>query len=289
MLWSVAISIPELEQRAALGWRAPEEERLGDWLLRAAGGFTGRANSALALGDPGRPLDEAAGAVRDWYHARGLPAMIAIPYPAGRPQAVAADRFLAEQGWGVRSGAATVMTAPVGQVAHAAGRSPGRSRRDRARARCGLAGAVPLPRPAGAAADCPAGAHLRTLAGVRLNPGGGPDDRHRPGGRGQPLGWPDRHRSRPRAPAPRARHRRHGRARRPGRRAWRPAHVPSGRGRQRARPGAVSPHRLRRASRIPLPPPPGGPRHRFIPAVPAPMSSAAKCALCHGSSWPRET
>jgi ribosomal protein S18 acetylase RimI-like enzyme len=120
----VTISIPDLEQRAALGWRAPEQERLGDWLLRAAAGFTGRANSALAVGDPGRPLDRAAGAVRDWYQARGLPAMIAVPYPADGPQAVPADRFLAERGWGVRSGAATVMTAPAVQVAGAAGPVP---------------------------------------------------------------------------------------------------------------------------------------------------------------------
>ena len=56
----MAISIPDLEQRAALGWRAPQEDRLGDWVLRAAGGFTGRANSALAAGDPGRPLDRVA-------------------------------------------------------------------------------------------------------------------------------------------------------------------------------------------------------------------------------------
>ena len=56
----MAISIPDLEQRAALGWRAPGEERLGDWLLRAADGFTGRANSALATGHPGLPLDQAA-------------------------------------------------------------------------------------------------------------------------------------------------------------------------------------------------------------------------------------
>jgi hypothetical protein len=86
----VVISIPDLEQRAALGWRAQEEVRLGAWLLRAAGGFTGRANSALAVGDPGQPLDQAAGAVRDWYQARGLTAMIAIPYPAGRPRAARA-------------------------------------------------------------------------------------------------------------------------------------------------------------------------------------------------------
>ena len=113
----MAISIPDLEQRAALGWRAPEEDRLGDWLLRAADGFTGRANSALAVGDPGRPLDRAAAAVHDWYQARGLPAMIAVPYPVGRPQAAPVSRFLAGQGWSVRSGTATVMTAPAGQIA----------------------------------------------------------------------------------------------------------------------------------------------------------------------------
>jgi ribosomal protein S18 acetylase RimI-like enzyme len=120
----VAISIPDLEQRAALGWRAPEEDRVGDWLLRAAGGFTGRANSALAVGDPGRPLGQAADAVCGWYHARGLPAMIAISYPAGGPQADPVDRFLAGRGWGVRSGSATVMTAPAGQIARAAGPVP---------------------------------------------------------------------------------------------------------------------------------------------------------------------
>jgi ribosomal protein S18 acetylase RimI-like enzyme len=116
----MTISIPDLEQRAALGWRAAEEERLGDWLLRAADGFTGRANSALATGRPGCPLDQAARAVRDWYQARGLPAMIAISYPAGRPQAVPLDGFLAGLGWGVRAGTATVMTAQAGQVAAAA-------------------------------------------------------------------------------------------------------------------------------------------------------------------------
>jgi hypothetical protein len=121
----MTISIPDLEQRAALGWRAPEEERLGDWLLRAAGGFTGRANSALATGDPGGSLARAAQAVQDWYQARSLPAMIAIPYPAGRPQAVPLDGFLAGLGWGVRAGVATVMTAPAEQVARVAGPVPG--------------------------------------------------------------------------------------------------------------------------------------------------------------------
>jgi ribosomal protein S18 acetylase RimI-like enzyme len=138
----VAISIPDLEQRAALGWRAPEEERLGDWLLRAADGFTGRANSALATGRPGCPLDHAARSVRDWYQARGLPAMIAISYPAGRLQAVPLDGFLAGLGWGVRPGTATVMTAQAGQVAGAAraGRAGG--------VLAGRAGGSPGPGPA---------------------------------------------------------------------------------------------------------------------------------------------
>jgi len=63
----MALSIGGLEVIAAKGWRAPEEERLGGWLLRAAQGFTGRANSALAAGDPGMPLPEAVIRVRRWY------------------------------------------------------------------------------------------------------------------------------------------------------------------------------------------------------------------------------
>jgi hypothetical protein len=69
----VAVSIGELEAIAAMGWRAPEEERLGGWLLRAALGFTGPANSALAAGDPGMPLPEAVIRVRRWYAERNCP------------------------------------------------------------------------------------------------------------------------------------------------------------------------------------------------------------------------
>ena len=65
--------IAALERVAAQHWRGTEEEWLGGWLLRAAEGFTGRANSALPLADPGLPLDEALDAVTRWYAARGLP------------------------------------------------------------------------------------------------------------------------------------------------------------------------------------------------------------------------
>jgi N-acetylglutamate synthase len=115
----MAISIRDLEEAAAGGWRAPEETRLGGWLLRAAGGFTGRANSALATGDPGVPLAEAAAEVCRWYAARGLPALVSVAYPLGGPDASPVGRFLAGRGWPVRSGPATVMTAASAAVADA--------------------------------------------------------------------------------------------------------------------------------------------------------------------------
>ncbi|MGY0491979.1 GNAT family N-acetyltransferase [Streptomyces sp. WG-D5] len=65
---------PELARVASRAWRPVESERLGEWELRAADGFTRRANSVLPLGDPGLPLDAALGRVREWYAARGLPA-----------------------------------------------------------------------------------------------------------------------------------------------------------------------------------------------------------------------
>jgi N-acetylglutamate synthase len=96
---------------------------LGDWLLRADGGFTGRANSALPLGDPGLPLAEAVDEVEAWYRARGLPPMIVIPGPLGAatPDGGLAgdplDALLAARGWRVRSAPAVVMmTADAGQA-----------------------------------------------------------------------------------------------------------------------------------------------------------------------------
>jgi ribosomal protein S18 acetylase RimI-like enzyme len=113
----MALSIGELEVVAAKGWRAPEEAPLGRWLLRAARGFTGRANSVLAVGDPGMPLAEAVIRVRRWYAERNLPAMIAVPYPLDHPGDSVLDRFLGRYGWGVRPAPAVVMTAPAALVA----------------------------------------------------------------------------------------------------------------------------------------------------------------------------
>lgn len=105
-------AITDLERMAAAHWRGTEEEWLGDWLLRAAEGFTGRANSALPLGDPGMPLDDALAAVTDWYRSRGLPPMIAIPLPLeGDSSCRRLDDHLSERTWPTRPGPAFFMVA----------------------------------------------------------------------------------------------------------------------------------------------------------------------------------
>jgi hypothetical protein len=105
--------VEDLERAAALHWQAPETEPLGEWRLRAAAGFTGRANSALPVGDPGLPLPEAVAAVEDWYRRRDLRPMIVLPQGAG-PDPLPA--YLAERSWVPRPGPAFVMTAEIADL-----------------------------------------------------------------------------------------------------------------------------------------------------------------------------
>ncbi|MFC8230977.1 GNAT family N-acetyltransferase [Streptomyces sp. NPDC057287] len=93
-----AASFGELALVTARAWQPVESELLGDWRLRAAGGFTRRANSVLPLGDPGVPLGEALGRVRGWYGDRGLPAFIQTATGAeGTQERLCAD--LEEHAW----------------------------------------------------------------------------------------------------------------------------------------------------------------------------------------------
>ncbi|MFJ3575199.1 GNAT family N-acetyltransferase [Streptomyces rubiginosohelvolus] len=93
-----ATSFEELAAVTARAWQPVESEALGDWRLRAAGGFTRRANSVLPLGDPGLPLGEAFGRVRHWYEERGLPAYVQTATGAeGTQELLCAE--LEEHGW----------------------------------------------------------------------------------------------------------------------------------------------------------------------------------------------
>ncbi|MGH3569128.1 MAG: GNAT family N-acetyltransferase [Pseudonocardia sp.] len=88
--WS---AVARLETLCADAWPAQTDVPLGAWRLRAAGGFTGRANSALAIGDPGMPVPAALETVRAFGDEQAIPARVQAP--VGSPW----DRAVAAQGW----------------------------------------------------------------------------------------------------------------------------------------------------------------------------------------------
>jgi ribosomal protein S18 acetylase RimI-like enzyme len=79
----LAISTHDLEAIMVEGLAPLERGELGGWLLRAADGFTGRANSVLPLGDPGVSLSEAVDYCQSWYDQRELPPLFSLFGPAG--------------------------------------------------------------------------------------------------------------------------------------------------------------------------------------------------------------
>jgi ribosomal protein S18 acetylase RimI-like enzyme len=91
------VGVAELERLTAQTWRGLEEAPYGDWVLRAGGGFTGRANSVLVLGDPPATggLASAVAAVGRWYTQRGLRPRAQVPMPGGE----AADAAFDAAGW----------------------------------------------------------------------------------------------------------------------------------------------------------------------------------------------
>lgn len=87
------ISPSEAERRALASWPARVVEPLGDWVLRASDGYSARANSVLADGDPGRALEDALARVRAFYAAHDLPvwAQVVVGSPV--------HQALEEAGW----------------------------------------------------------------------------------------------------------------------------------------------------------------------------------------------
>ncbi len=89
------MTIASLELLAHRTWPCRTEDRLGEWILRAADGFSRRANSALALGDPGAPLEAAVERVERWYGEREVEPCFKIV--AGADPRL--DPLLHDRGW----------------------------------------------------------------------------------------------------------------------------------------------------------------------------------------------
>lgn len=90
----------DLERISAVGWPGLQEHHVGEWWLRAGRGFTGRANSALVLGDPGRSVECAVAEVIAWYRARDIPPRFQMPTGPDVPPSVAStDTHLESVGW----------------------------------------------------------------------------------------------------------------------------------------------------------------------------------------------
>jgi GNAT superfamily N-acetyltransferase len=87
----------EAEIRALPLWISPTTVPLGEWVLRLVEGERGRgsrrANSCLAMGDPGRPVAEAATEVQEWYAAHGRVATVQVEVGSD------VDRELVGAGW----------------------------------------------------------------------------------------------------------------------------------------------------------------------------------------------
>lgn len=111
-------AVARLEGLCADAWPALVDEPLGAWRLRAAGGYTGRANSALAIGDPGMPVAAALDAARAFAARHGIEPRVQVP--VGSPW----DRAVAAQDWVLDAGHAagaevSVLVAELDAVAEA--------------------------------------------------------------------------------------------------------------------------------------------------------------------------
>jgi GNAT superfamily N-acetyltransferase len=121
----LSLSMADLQRVMVEGWPPTERAALGGWMLRAAGGFTGRANSVLPLGDPGMPLPQAVKAAEQWYAERQLRPVFSLVGPEGF--AVTDDvlgNLLASGGY-TDVNRTVVMTGPVASLVPAGrGREP---------------------------------------------------------------------------------------------------------------------------------------------------------------------
>src|SRR6476661_3271475 len=99
------VSADDLEKLMAKGWQAVDRGGVGDWVLRASDGFTGRANSTLVVGDPTLPVPKAIDFAEKWYADRGRPAIFQVHGETGfEPAEQPVVAALLERGYVVGGG-----------------------------------------------------------------------------------------------------------------------------------------------------------------------------------------
>ncbi len=106
------VSARDAELHVASLWDGQESVPLGEWVLRSAAPYDGRlrrrANSVLAMGDPGVSFPVAAAAVRSFYADRHQPALAQVEVGSD------SEAGLHDLGWAsLGSGTAYFLLAPV--------------------------------------------------------------------------------------------------------------------------------------------------------------------------------
>ncbi|MHA6629324.1 GNAT family N-acetyltransferase [Pseudonocardia sichuanensis] len=108
-------AVARLEGLCADAWPAQVERPLGAWRLRAASGYTGRANAALALGSPGVPVPAALDALRGFAREHGVAPRVHVPVGSPWDGAVAAAGWVLDVGH-ARGAEVSVLVAPVAEA-----------------------------------------------------------------------------------------------------------------------------------------------------------------------------
>lgn len=97
----------ECERRIVNAWPAPSTLLVGDWVVRFANGYSGRANSASPL-KPGAELDDATlDLIEEFYRADGLPPCVRLTpltAPATRERILARGYLLKDASHGLLAG-----------------------------------------------------------------------------------------------------------------------------------------------------------------------------------------
>jgi ribosomal protein S18 acetylase RimI-like enzyme len=118
--------VREAESHAAPLWPGVERVALGDWELRSVAAPEGRplkrTNSALAIGDPGMPFDEAVAAVEAFYRERDRATLVQVESGSDL------ERAFAARGWGVVPGGDAILL--LGSTARALRLADWRQRAD---------------------------------------------------------------------------------------------------------------------------------------------------------------